>query len=93
MERVSGDDRTEGGLAELELEARSISTQRRRLHDRIDFVRGNGMESSDGQLERLLDEERELSQRRRELHARIDELRAGLGMSTGSPPKASRLGG
>jgi chromosome segregation ATPase len=55
-------------LKQLEDEERSISLQRRRLHDRLAlFPDMSGPE--------LDERERELSDRRRELHAEIDELR------------------
>ncbi|MDH4178179.1 MAG: hypothetical protein OEV72_11400 [Thermoleophilia bacterium] len=79
-------------LAGLESEERSVSALRRRLHERIAFLRGNGVGHDDGQLQRALTEEREVSGRRRQLHARIDELRAQLGLSPGPAPRTSRLG-
>jgi hypothetical protein len=66
---TSGDwsDEDASLLAGLEEEERAVSTERRRLHDRIDNWGGT---------DELLERERELSRHRRELHARIDELRA-----------------
>ena len=66
-------------LARLKDEERSISSRRRRLHDRIDFIRSGRADpaGADERLERLLEEERQLSDRRRELHRAIDALRAG----------------
>jgi uncharacterized coiled-coil DUF342 family protein len=63
--------------AQLEAEERSLSARRRRLHDRIDFIRSGRADPSqvDERLQKLLDEEREVSARRRQLHAEIDELR------------------
>jgi hypothetical protein len=54
-------------LTQLEEEERTVSSERRRLHDRIDNWGGT---------DELLEQERELSRHRRELHTRIDELRA-----------------
>jgi hypothetical protein len=69
-----------GDLARLELEERAVSQRRRRLHERINFIRGNGAQD-DESLERLAKlevEEKEVSERRRELHGRIDALRSQL---------------
>jgi hypothetical protein len=66
-------------LGQAEDDERRISARRRRLHDRIDFLRLNG--HADGtavtadQLELLHEEERALSAARRALHERIAELR------------------
>ena len=79
-------------LAGLESEERSVSALRRRLHERIAFLRGNGMGTEDGQLQRALDEEREVSARRQQLHARIDELRVQLRLAPGPQERAPRLG-
>ena len=57
-------------LAQLEEEERSVSSRRRKLHERIAMF-----PDASGELERR---ERELSQERRELHARIDNLREEL---------------
>ena len=57
-------------LVQLEEEERSVSTRRRKLHERIAMF-----PDASGELERR---ERELSQERRELHARIDNLREEL---------------
>ena len=62
---------------ELVRQERSISAQRRRLHDRIAFVRaqgdaGNAQTAS--QLDYLLEKERQLSRQRKELHRLIDEM-------------------
>jgi hypothetical protein len=73
-------------MAELEREERVASTKRRRLQDRIDFVRSGGAAASNGgdeRLRRLQEEERELSERRRELHTAIDALRIQLREETG----------
>ena len=69
-------------LGQAEEEERRISARRRRLHDRIDFLRLNG--HADGsavtaeQLDSLYDEERGLSDTRRALHARIADFRKPL---------------
>jgi hypothetical protein len=84
---------TKAELDELEREERTLSDRRRRLQERIDFVRGGGAEATELSLQRLLAEERELSTRRRELHKRIDELRVELGLPPGPPAKTKRLGG
>lgn len=78
-------------LAELNEEERVVSTRRRRLHDRIDFLRGGGMSGPDGEamLAHLLEEEKDVSNRRRELHALIDARRAELGIAAGPEPKDS----
>jgi hypothetical protein len=54
-------------LTQLEEEERTVSSERRRLHERIDNWGGT---------EELIERERELSRRRRDLHAQIDDLRA-----------------
>ena len=72
---------TAGDLSRLEQEERAVSQRRRRLHERIDFLRGGGFTSPDD-LERLAKlevDEREISRTRKELHARIDTLRGQLG--------------
>ena len=79
-------------LARLESEERSVSALRSRLHERIAFLRGNGVGTEDGQLQRALDEEREVSARRQQLHARIDELRVQLRLAPGPQERAPRLG-
>jgi hypothetical protein len=56
-------------LKELEAEERSLSANRRRLHDRIALY----PEAGSGDLD---EQERALSQRRKVLHAQIDRLRA-----------------
>ena len=66
-------------LRELEELERSLSKERTRLQERIDFVRagtGTADESAAGQLKRLEERERDLSQRRRALHRQIDAARA-----------------
>ncbi len=83
-------------LAQLESEERTISSKRRRLHDRLDFMRsGASVQSTDHeeQLQRLLEEERELSARRRELHIEIDALRVKLGQQPGPRERPRLLGG
>ena len=78
--------------AELEAlieEERTISTRRRRLHERIDFLRGTGVDEPQARerLEVLELEERTVSDRRRALHAQIDTLRSELGIA---PPERER---
>ena len=67
-------------LEQLETEERAVSGRRRRLHDRIDFVRagGNpdGTPASSEQLAGFDVQERAISDERKALHARIDEVRA-----------------
>lgn len=75
-------------LGVLEAEEATLSSRRRRLHARIDFLRGNG--DTTGRLAELLEEERLVSSRRREVHRRLDELRRSLGLETG-PPESPRL--
>ena len=73
----------EGDLASLEQEERRLSAKRRRLQERIDFLRAGGdgfIERTDNRLEELREVEKETSRKRRALHARIDELRAAAGM-------------
>ena len=70
-------------LAELQDEERSLSRQRVRVQDRIDFIRSGGGGSASAtqveeQLRLLFDKERALSERRAELHAQIGELHARL---------------
>jgi predicted nucleic acid-binding Zn-ribbon protein len=74
-------------LAELNEEERSISARRRRLHDRIDFLRAGGggpLEDVAELLASLEREEREVSAYRRELHERIELMRAEMQRSRGS---------
>src|SRR5262249_60684502 len=82
-------------LAQLESEERTISSKRRRLHDRLDFMRSGGAVASDdheAKLQQLLDEEHELSTRRRELHIEIDALRVKLGPQPGPRERPPLLG-
>ena len=81
-------------LERLESEERALSARRRRLQDRIDFIRsGRAPEGLDaGELERLLDEERELSRRRAELHGQIDAIRLERGMVPGPTERPRLLG-
>jgi chromosome segregation ATPase len=72
-------------LVELEEEERALSARRRRLHDRIDFLRGGAVSDEDPGLAELTAEEREVSRRRREVHARIDEIRAAAGEAQPEP--------
>ena len=74
--RMSTDDR----LAELQAEEQSLSRQRARLQDRIDFIRAGGSGSASAtqveeQLRLMLEKERALSARRAELHAEIGARR------------------
>ena len=76
-------------LEQLEEEERTVSTRRRRLHDKIDFLKTTGVEEPEvaERLARLVEEEQEVSQRRRELHVLIDARRTELGIETLGPPK------
>src|SRR5712691_8623299 len=86
-------------LARLEQEERAVSQRRRRLHERIDFIRGSGMHDPDSneRLARLAAEEKDVSSRRRELHGLIDSLRAevlatrGTATPLGAQPKERLL--
>jgi predicted nucleic acid-binding Zn-ribbon protein len=83
-------------LAQLESEERTVSSKRRRVHDRLDFMRSGGAVTSDDHQERLqqlVDEERALSARRRELHIEIDALRVKLGQQPGPRERPRLLGG
>ena len=68
-------------LARLQAEERSLSRQRTRLQDRIDFVRSGGGGSAsvsqvEEQLRALLEKERALSERRAALHSQISEFQS-----------------
>lgn len=70
-------------LTKLQAEERSLSRQRTRLQDRIDFVRGGGSGLASAaqveeQLRVLLEKERRLSERRNAVHSQIGELRQQL---------------
>ena len=94
MESTSADDARL--LAQLEIEERTVSSKRRRLHDRLDFMRSGAAVSSADHAEQLLkleEEERGVSARRRELHFQIDALRVQLGQQPGPRPRQSLLGG
>ena len=68
-------------IEELLAEERALSARRRRLQDRIDFLRGGGggpVEETAGLIEELLRQERGVSEKRRELHDRIERARAEL---------------
>ncbi len=80
-------------LERLESEERALSARRRRLHERIDFLRAGGAEEPDGghALALLERQEREVSAARRSLHRQIDELRVRLGRPAGPTPRL-RLG-
>ncbi len=86
---------TVGDLTRLENEERAVSQRRRRLHARIEFLRGNGVddEESRERLAKLEVEETDVSQRRRELHGLIDALRGQLerGTAPGPQPKERLL--
>jgi hypothetical protein len=60
-------------LEQLELEERSLSASRRRLHDQADLF--GGTDGADSASAELSARERALSDRRRELHRRIDSLK------------------
>ena len=83
-------------LAQLESEERTVSSKRRRVHDRLDFMRSGAAVPSDDheeRLQQLTEEERELSHRRRELHFEIDALRVKLGQQPGPRERPRLLGG
>ena len=66
-------------LSKLQAEEQSLSRQRARLQDRIDFIRAGGSGSASAvqveeQLRLLLEKERKLSERRSEVHSQISEL-------------------
>jgi hypothetical protein len=68
-------------IDELIAEERARSAQRRRLQDRIDFLRGGGGGPIEENAERITDlerQEREVSRERRELHELIEIARAEL---------------
>lgn len=71
---------TIGDLPRLEQEERATSQRRRRLHERIDFLRCGGFADPDDveRLAKLEAEEREVSRHRKELHGRIDALRGQI---------------
>ena len=83
---------TPADLARLEQDERAVSQRRRRLHERIDFMRGNGAqdEESLARLAKLQAEEKEVSAQRRDLHARIDALRSQAGTAAVGPPPRER---
>ena len=94
MESTSTDDARL--LAQLEIEERTVSSKRRRLHDRLDFMRSGAAVPSDDHAEKLRaleEEEDELSARRRELHLQIDSLRVKLGQEPGPRQRPRLLGG
>ena len=71
-------------LARLQADERSLSRQRTRLQDRIDFIRSGGGGSAsvsqvEQQLRALLVKERALSERRSALHSQIAELKLSGG--------------
>jgi predicted nucleic acid-binding Zn-ribbon protein len=94
MESSAADDARQ--LAQLETEERSASSRRRRLQDRLDFLRSGAAVPTpdhDEQVRRLEAEEREASDRRRELHLQIDALRVKLGQEPGPRQRPRLLGG
>lgn len=66
-------------LEELEAEERTVSAERRRLHDRLNKFH------NDAAAQR----EAELSRRRKELHIEIDSLRVKIGRAPG-PTRAPK---
>ncbi len=81
-------------LAELEEAERSLSARRRRLHDRIDFMRGGGAaddNSAAETLDRLLEEERQVSAKRLAVHGQIDELLVAAGLPPFRRPRSGGL--
>lgn len=65
-------------LGRLDREERVISSQRRRMHDRIENRNGwsgGTLEPAGSSLSELQQEERALSERRLQLHRQINELR------------------
>ena len=86
---------TIGDLARLEQEERAVSQRRRRLHERIEFIRGSGVHDSESaeRLAKLEVEETEASRHRRELHGRIKALRgqASAGVPAPVAPKEALL--
>jgi hypothetical protein len=94
VESTSADNARQ--LADLEIEERTVSSRRRRVQDRLDFMRsGAAVPSPDHEekLRSLEEEERELSTRRRDLHLQIDALRVKLGQQPGPRPRPRQLGG
>jgi hypothetical protein len=82
----------EGDRARLEQEERRLSLKRRRLQERIDFLRGGGggfTEQSNQQLRHLREEESMTSRQRRDLHLRIDEMRAAAGLPPSRDERAA----
>lgn len=71
--------KAEWSLERLQEEERALSTRRARLHDKIDFLHGSGVDEPERveRLARMQEEEKEISRVRRELHALIDARRAG----------------
>jgi hypothetical protein len=78
---AQGSDRAEiiARLEALEAEERSVSAERRRLHDRLNAF------SNEAAVQR----EAGLSQRRKELHLEIDALRVQVGRTPG-PARAPK---
>jgi hypothetical protein len=68
-------------IAALAAEERSLSARRRRVQDRIDFLRSGGRGPEEDVAEELAGlerRERELSEQRRALHEKIELARAEL---------------
>ncbi len=66
---------------ELEIEERRVSRKRARIHERITFVKGGGVQdgaSGAEQLELLSQQEQEISTARKELQLQIEAVRAEL---------------
>lgn len=62
-------------IARLSQQERHVSAVRRRLHQRVEFVKSGGAgfgEATDGQLADLETEEREISRERHKLHRVLD---------------------
>jgi chromosome segregation ATPase len=87
---MSREREAQESLEKLEAEERTVSTRRRRLHERIEFLRGTGLQEPEAaeRLAKLDAEQQEVSAQRRELHAQIDALRAELGLgASGLSPR------
>jgi predicted nucleic acid-binding Zn-ribbon protein len=86
-----------GDLQRLEQEEGAVSQRRRRLHERIDFLRQSGLAAAGDQerLAALEAEEREVSRQRKGLHERIDAIRAqvaaGRAGARGASPRERLL--
>ena len=69
-------------LAWLEERERTLAAKRRKLHDRIDALRGGAGDPnlSPAALARLVEEEEKVLAERIAVHAQIDELRVAAGL-------------